>query len=144
MGQPETLGITTAQDWVLGTRVNLERALKIGDRLGGHFVMGHVDHCGVLENKQQQDQDKFWQYDFKIETADPVNYLIHKGSVTVNGVSLTINQVRKTDLAVFFSVMLIPHTLSQTNLGQLQRSERVNIEYDYLTRIVLSQPVKNN
>jgi len=128
---PETLRLTTAQFFTVGQQVNLERALRASDRFGGHFVMGHVDCYGQVQYCQQQGD--FIQLVFA-DLADQARvYLVKKGCVTVNGVSLTINAVT----AEGFSVMLIPHTLARTNLVHLKAKDKVNIEYDYLARVIL-------
>lgn len=128
----ETLARSVAQGYQVDSMVNLERALRIGDRLSGHFVLGHVDqvmHCSNIHK-----QDGCWSVTFSGATPEHVKYLVQKGSVTVNGVSLTINALHQDG----FTVMLIPHTLQETNLQQLEISTRVNIEFDYLCRIVLN------
>jgi len=125
----ETLDKTTAGDWDRGTPLNLERALKLGDELGGHIVSGHVDGvCEVLSLEPVGDS-------LKIDFIAPDNlakFIAAKGSVTLDGVSLTVNTV---DGAVF-SVNIIPHTQSETTLGQMQAGQRVNLEIDVLARYV--------
>lgn len=130
---PETLRLTTANTFKVGTKVNLERSLQAGDRLGGHFVMGHID--GVAKVTARKPQQDFIYFQFGGLPKAAQAFLIHKGSVAVNGVSLTINEVTEDG----FSVMLIPHTLSRTNLNQLQENSLVNIEYDQLARIIAKQ-----
>lgn len=114
----------------VGETVNLERALCFGDRLGGHWVTGHIDETAPVTRIQTQ--DAFSEMEF---SASRPRLLVEKGSISVNGVSLTINQVGRTS----FTVMLIPQTLSQTNLGRLQVGHTVNIEYDYLAKVVSNQ-----
>lgn len=127
---PETIEKTTAKNWQENSHVNLERALRVGDRLGGHFVTGHVDtRVSVHEIKQHE---KYREIIFKV---NDMRYLIPKGSVAINGVSLTINEV----FAGSFSVMLIPHTQDCTNLSALKISDLVNIEFDYLVKAVKSR-----
>jgi riboflavin synthase len=125
----ETLDKTTAGDWDQGTPLNLERALKLGDELGGHIVSGHVDGvCEVLSLEPVGDS-------LKIDFIAPDNlakFIAAKGSVTLDGVSLTVNTV---DGAVF-SVNIIPHTQTETTLGKLQAGQRVNLEIDVLARYV--------
>lgn len=128
---PETLSLTT-----LGTRqedshVNLERALLPSSRLGGHFVTGHVDGCASLASMEKTGE--YLECVFEKVRADLQKFLVHKGCITVNGVSLTVNNVADDS----FSVMLIPHTLERTNLSELQISDKVNLETDYLARFVL-------
>ena len=125
---PETCGCTTANEWSLGTIVNLERAMLASDRFGGHYVTGHVD--GVCHVTKVIRSDEYCALQFS--GAHLKNYLIPKGSITVNGVSLTINRVIDDG----FEVMLIPHTLATTNLHLLQVNSRVNIEYDWMVKVV--------
>lgn len=129
---PETLHVTNAGSFKLGSKVNLERALKLGDRLGGHWVTGHVDAIAKIINKKQYNEflELSFNYDAK---AHP--YIIMKGSVTLNGVSLTINEVQEDS----FKVMLIPHTLALTNLIDLSVGDCVNLEYDWLVKIIAAQ-----
>lgn len=130
---PETLALTNARFWTEGHLINVERSLTATDRLGGHFVMGHVDTTAVLNDITSHGEYQAYIFGGLPEEAQA--YLITKGSVAVNGVSLTINSVSKDG----FGVMLIPHTLAITNLGGLQIGDRVNIEYDYLARIIAKQ-----
>ena len=130
---PETLALTNANAWQLGSLVNVERSLQLHDRLGGHFVMGHVDTTAVL--KDITEHGDFKGYEFSELPTEAGRFLVTKGSVAVNGVSLTINSTTSDG----FSVMLIPHTLARSNLGGLQIEDRVNIEYDYLARIIAKQ-----
>lgn len=123
----ETLAMTTARDWRAGTRLNLERALKIGDELGGHIVAGHVD--GVAEILARDDLPDM----ARITLAAPrefARFIAVKGSVTLDGVSLTVNTV--ADAA--FSVLIIPHTLAVTTLGGWQAGDEVNLEVDLMAR----------
>lgn len=128
---PETLRRTTLGGWVPGTTVNLERAMKLGDRLGGHIVQGHVDGVGTLERISP---DRQWiLYRFRAPAA-VVPYLVDKGSVAIDGVSLTVFSCRRGT----FSVALIPHTLAQTTLAALQPGDRINVEADVLMKLVAS------
>lgn len=130
---PETLRLTTAQEFVRDRKVNLERALRIGNRLGGHWVTGHVDqHAQVHSVTPQQDFIAM-----QITGVEPpaLPYLIKKGSIALNGVSLTINEVSPQG----FQVLLIPHTLERTNLHTLQPGDSVNLEFDCLAKTVFSQ-----
>lgn len=124
---PETIEKTTAATWQKNSSVNLERALRVGDRLGGHFVLGHVDTCVRISDIRNHEQ--YREILFSVEDA---RYLIPKGSLAINGVSLTINEV----FADGFSVMLIPHTQDRTNLSALKINDLVNIEFDYLVKAV--------
>jgi riboflavin synthase len=128
---PETLRRTTLGSWVPGTTVNLERAMKLGDRLGGHIVQGHVDGVGTLERITP---DRQWiLYRFRAPAA-VIPYLVEKGSVAIDGVSLTVFSCRRGT----FSVALIPHTLAQTTLVARQPGDRVNVEADVLMKLVAS------
>lgn len=126
---PETLDRTNLGDRRAGDRVNLERALKVGDRLGGHFVQGHIDTTAVLRDRRPEGE---WEYlGFDIDAAW-TSLLVSKGSIAVDGVSLTpVNVGRER-----FSVMLIPHTLAMTTLGLIRPGDRVNIETDILAKHV--------
>jgi riboflavin synthase len=114
-----------------GDQINLEKAMRLSDRLGGHLVSGHVDGIGeVLHYAPVSDQaDGSWRLDIRAP-GSMGRYLAHKGSVAVNGVSLTVNSVRGND----FSINLIPHTLEQTMLKALKAGSRVNLEADMLAR----------
>ncbi len=122
----QTKGITTLSDWRVGDYVNLERALKIGGRIGGHILLGHVDEIGKLIRIKGN------EYFFRGNTKGS-KYLIPKGSIGINGVSLTISTISKN----IFSVCLIPFTLNNTTLGNLKIGSFVNIEYDYLVKILI-------
>jgi riboflavin synthase len=123
----ETLGITTAKHWVVGTRLNLERALKIGDELGGHIVAGHADGVATILTRDDLPDMARFQLSTPRELA---RFIAAKGSVTLDGVSLTVNTVN--DAA--FSVLIIPHTLGVTTLGGWQAGAEVNIEVDLMAR----------
>lgn len=125
----ETLTMTTMGGWREGTRVNLERALKLGDELGGHIVSGHVD--GVAKTISVTPDGDSRRLTF--EAPDPLHRLIaSKGSVTINGVSLTVNEVEGRR----FGVNIIPHTQQATNLGAISPEDGVNLEIDMLARYV--------
>jgi riboflavin synthase len=126
---PETLARTNLGDRRAGDRVNLERALKVGDRLGGHFVQGHIDTTAVLRERRPQGEWEFLAFE-----VDPswTPLLVSKGSIAVDGVSLTLVDVGPDG----FSVMLIPHTLVVTTLGLIRPGDRVNIEIDILAKHV--------
>lgn len=127
---PETCALTIASQYAIGDVVNVERSMKMSDRLGGHIVTGHVD-CTIAVKKIEQHNEFVLCEFFKIDPLHKL-YLATKGSVCVNGVSLTINRVHDDG----FSVMLIPHTLSLTNLSFLNPNDSVNVEYDYLAKLV--------
>jgi riboflavin synthase len=126
---PETLLRTNLGDLGAGDPVNLERALRVGDRLGGHFVQGHVDTTAVLRERRPEGEWEFLAF-----AIDPgwTPLMVPKGSIAVDGVSLTLVDVGPDA----FSVMLIPHTLAVTTLGSLRAGSRVNIEVDILAKHV--------
>ncbi len=125
----ETLGLTTFADARQGDAVNLEPALCVGDALGGHMVTGHVDGTGLVQSVRAVGEHRV----FTFELADALaRYVVVKGSVCINGVSLTVNRAGRND----FTVNLIPHTLSRTNLGALTAGATVNIETDMYGRYV--------
>lgn len=124
----ETLNCTQGLDQA-GTRVNLEKAMRLSDRLGGHLVSGHVDATGAVVKFEPAGES----FVLTIGVPEPLlRYLTHKGSITVNGVSLTVNQIEGDE----FSVNLIPHTLAMTTLNDLKPGMRVNLETDMLARYV--------
>jgi len=125
----ETLARTTAGDWQRGRRVNLEQALQVGARLGGHFVQGHVDCVGVCTERGTRGETTEFSFGLPAEQAV---YLAEKGSVTVDGVSLTVTRVSGSA----FSVAIIPHTLGHTTLDDLRAGTPVNLEVDILAKYV--------
>jgi riboflavin synthase len=125
----ETLGVTSLKDWKVGTRINLERALKMGDELGGHIVSGHVDGLGkILSIAPEGDSMRFV---FEAPN-DIARFIAQKGSVTLDGTSLTVNEVRGNT----FGVNIIPHTQTVTTWGSSKVGDTVNIEIDMLARYV--------
>jgi riboflavin synthase len=123
----ETLACTTLGDARAGQAVNLELALRAGEPLGGHLVAGHVDGVGRL--RARHEDGRSWRFEFEIPDA-LARYVAPKGSVCIDGVSLTVNEVEGPR----FGVNLIPHTLAVTTLGALQAGARVNVEVDVLAR----------
>ena len=123
----ETLRMTTARRWAIGTRLNLERALKIGDELGGHIVAGHADGIATIVSRDDLPDMARFTLDTTRELA---RFIAPKGSITLDGVSLTINTVEDTK----FSVLIIPHTLSVTTLSSWRAGSEVNIEVDLMAR----------
>ena len=123
----ETLRITTVGDWRVGTRVNLERALKAGDELGGHIVAGHADGVAVLIGRE--DLTDMAKLTFAAP-AELARFIAQKGSVALDGVSLTVNVVE----GPAFSVLIIPHTLRVTTIGALKTGDKVNLEVDLMAR----------
>jgi riboflavin synthase len=123
----ETLAVTTMSAWRVGRRVNLEPALRAGDALGGHLVSGHVD--GVAEVRARLEQARSQRFRIQVPVA-LARYVARKGSVALDGVSLTVNDVGQQE----FEVNLIPHTLDVTTLGELAAGDHVNIEVDLMAR----------
>lgn len=126
---PETLTKTFIKNWGEGTKVNLEPSLRLGDELGGHFVFGHVDGEAVV--KTIVAEGDYTRIDFQ-SPESLRRYIASKGSVTLDGVSLTVNEVKDD----FFSVMIIPHTWTHTTFQFLKAGDTVNIEIDMLARYV--------
>lgn len=124
---PETLELTNFPDHKIGTNVNLEPALTLNQALDGHIIQGHVDStCEVLSLNSKSDKSQL-TISFSKELSD---YLAFKGSITINGVSLTISDLQTNQL----TVDLIPHTLEMTNLSELKKGDKVNIEVDLIAR----------
>jgi riboflavin synthase len=126
---PETLEKTSLGTLHHGTRVNLERALRLSDRLGGHLMSGHID--GVARLIERTRQGNSWFLAFRFE-ASLTRFMVPKGSVAIDGISLTVNEVFDESL----SVMIIPHTLERTTLASLQVGGQVNIETDLIGKYV--------
>ncbi|MEA2875214.1 MAG: riboflavin synthase [Hyphomicrobiales bacterium] len=123
----ETLRLTTVGLWKKGTRVNLERSLKMGDELGGHLVSGHVD--GLAELIAREDLTDMAKLTLRVRK--PIaRFIAQKGSVALDGVSLTVNEVNDDT----FSVLIIPHTLAVTTLGALKQADSINLEVDVMAR----------
>jgi riboflavin synthase len=125
----ETLRLTTAGTWGLGTRLNLERALRVGDELGGHIVSGHVD--GVAEIVATRNEGASTRFTFRAPDT-LARYIAPKGSVALDGTSLTVNEVD----GATFGVNIIPHTKAVTTWGSSRAGDRVNLEIDTLARYV--------
>lgn len=125
----ESLKVTTLGELGVGAKVNLERALRLSDRLGGHWVQGHVDGVGRLLKRESHPEGELWQIEFP---NDLRRYLVKKGSITVDGVSLTLNEVTDSH----FEIFLIPHTLQVTNFAEKKLGERVNLEVDILGKYI--------
>ncbi len=130
---PETLSRTTLGSWTAGTPVNLELSLKLGDELGGHLVYGHVDGLGIVRDVTPDGDSRR----IRVEIAEPLaKFLAEKGSICIDGVSLTVSAVGRSDGADWFEVAIIPHTWQVTTLGALAAGDRVNLEVDMLARYV--------
>ena len=123
----ETIAVTTLGAWREGAHVNLERSLKVGDELGGHMVSGHVD--GVAEILSRRDFDGMAHFRFRAP-KDCAKFIAVKGSVALDGTSLTINAVEGAE----FEVLLIPHTLEVTTWGERKAGDKVNLEVDQMAR----------
>lgn len=125
----ETLSRTSLGKLKMSQSANCERSLKVGDRMGGHFVTGHIDGLGILERRRDEGE---WSYFFFQAPLNLLRQMASKGSITVDGVSLTLVDANDQ----FFSVALIPHSLSNTTLGNLQVGDEVNLETDILAKYV--------
>ncbi|WP_366187463.1 riboflavin synthase [Flavobacterium ovatum] len=125
----ETIKKTNLADWQVSDQVNLERAMKLGDRLDGHIVQGHVDQIGVCVSVDNANGS--WIYTFEYDEA-LINITIEKGSITVNGVSLTVVNSKKNQ----FSVAIIPYTHEHTNFHDFKVGTKVNLEFDVIGKYV--------
>ena len=132
----ETIQKTIASDYKLGSKLNLERPLKIGNQLGGHFVSGHIDDTGLIKDARAvgASVELSLTFDKKFEPL-----VVDKGSITINGVSLTINAVIENRL----TVNLIPHTLESTNLKNLKVKDKVNLEFDIIGKYAVKAAENN-
>lgn len=135
----ETLRVTNLGNWANGTEINLERSLRIGDELGGHIVTGHVDCVGIITRFDQVDESVAMH----IQVPEDFKHLVaQKGSVTVDGASLTVNTVVDNDSGAEFSINLIPHTQAVTSFRNSKCGDKVNVEFDILARYVARLQVK--
>ena len=125
----ETKRLTSMDHLELDGKVNLERALLPSTRMGGHFVSGHIDETGVIESIEQRGKDFFLRIK---PDSDKLRYVVSKGCITVDGISLTVAQVDETG----FAIWLIPHTMEVTNLHVRKAGDRVNLEYDLVAKYV--------
>jgi riboflavin synthase len=125
----ETLAVTTAGQWRVGTRLNLEQALRMGDELGGHIVSGHVDGVGRIVARGPENDSV--RYTIEVP-AEIERFIARKGSITIDGVSLTVNEVEGNR----FGVNIIPHTQAATSFGESMIGDPVNLEIDMLARYV--------
>ncbi len=128
---PETLSRTSLNGLNSGSKVNLERAMAAGGRFGGHFVSGHIDGVATLLDKKSLDNAIVFKFKFPAELQ---KYLVAKGSIAIDGISLTIAELGVAE----FTVSIIPHTLAETNLGELTLGSQVNIEVDMLAKYIES------
>ncbi len=132
----ETMTRTTAKDWQVGTLINIEPSLSVGDKLGGHFVSGHVDGLAYAVAAEKDGDSMIWEFEVPPHLAQ---FIAAKGSVTLDGVSLTVNKVEELTEptpATRFSVNIIPHTAKVTSFGRLKIGDAVNLEVDMLARYV--------
>ena len=126
---PETLAVTTLGGWQAGRRVNLERALLMGAELGGHLMTGHVDGLALLKERKTDGDSERFTFEVPLDLA---RFIAAKGSVALNGTSLTVNEVTHDS----FGICLIPHTLEVTNWNERQAGDKINLEIDLLARYV--------
>jgi riboflavin synthase len=126
---PETLTTTSIREWDIGTRVNLERSLKIGDELGGHMVSGHIDGLATVVGREDFGETTRFVFETPVPLA---KFVAAKGSVALDGTSLTVNSVN----GARFECMLIPHTLKVTTWNERKIGDRVNLEVDQIARYV--------
>jgi riboflavin synthase len=126
---PETVAKSTSPTLRSGDRINLERAMRLGDRLGGHIVTGHIDCCGTLSKKERISGSHVLTFTLPGYHA---RYIVEKGSIAINGISLTVNNVSLEG----FSVTIIPHSFSKTNLSTINIGDKVNIETDILGKYI--------
>jgi len=134
---PETLAKTGLGELKLGERVHLELSLRLGDRLGGHLVSGHVDGRGQVCRLQPVASGEYWALEIEVKHEawkQVAPYLVAKGSITVDGVSLTVNRVTDDGASTRFEAMLIPHTLEVTRFRDLSAGSLVNLEADVLAK----------
>lgn len=125
----ETIDKTTLGSWQIGDKVNIERAMKLGDRLDGHIVQGHVDQTAICTNIE--DKDGSWEFTFEYDTALN-NITIEKGSITINGTSLTVVNSKKDS----FSVAIIPYTYENTIFHTFEVGTKVNLEFDVVGKYI--------
>ena len=123
----ETLSKTNLDNLKIGDVVNLERCMKLGDRLDGHIVQGHADATAIVKNVKEQNGS--WLFTF---SKNQENLIVEKGSICINGISLTLVDVKEKS----FSVAIIPYTYQHTNFNQLKKGDKVNLEYDVIGKYV--------
>ena len=129
----ETLRRSNLIQWKKYRKINLEKSLKVGDEISGHFVYGHVDcACKILEIKNLENS---WEFKFEKKLLQYYAFIVDKASIAIDGISLTIAKVDKNS----FFISIIPHTFNNTNLQFLKEGELVNVEFDYLARFILNK-----
>jgi riboflavin synthase len=132
----ETLAVTRMGSFARAERVNLERAMRLSDRLGGHLVLGHVDGLGTLKSREREGETEF------LQVALPFGHralVIPKGSIAVDGISLTVNRIRDDEVkeSCLIELAIIPHTLEVTNLGDRKVGDAVHLEYDIVGKYII-------
>ena len=136
----ETIKRTNIINWKLKTKINIEKSLKMGDEIAGHFVYGHIDSC--IEVAKIIKSENSWEFEFIFSKLNNLidfdKYIVEKGSITINGISLTIANVFEYS----FTVSVIPYTFINTNLSILQEGDKVNIEFDPLARYISKKYAK--
>lgn len=125
----ETINKTTVSQWIRGSLVNLEKSLTLQDKLGGHLVSGHVDAQGTCRSITESARSNVYEFEIPNELT---KFVVDKGSITINGVSLTVNTIKNN----LISINLIPHTMDHTNLGQINVGDSINLEIDTIARYV--------
>ena len=125
----ETLNVTNAKNWKKGTKLNLEKSLKVGDELGGHIVTGHIDAIAKLLKVSELKKSSILVFELPNNLK---KFICKKGSIAIDGISLTVNDVKEKS----FSISIIPHTSNITTLGSIQKGDIVNIEIDILARYI--------
>ena len=125
----ETLKVTNSKNWKKGTKLNLEKSLKVGDELGGHIVTGHIDKTSCLIGKKKLQKSLILIFELPSELK---RFVCKKGSIAIEGISLTVNQVEDKS----FSISIIPHTFDITTLGSIKKGDIVNLEIDILARYI--------
>jgi len=125
----ETLKVTNAKNWKKGTKLNLEKSLKVGDELGGHIVTGHIDKTTCLMQKKKLQKSLILIFELPNELQ---RFICKKGSIAIEGISLTVNEVKDKS----FSISIIPHTFDITTLGAIKKGDIVNLEIDILARYI--------
>ena len=134
----ETIKRTTARSWDKNSKINLEKSLKVGDEISGHFVYGHVDT--VLNILKIEKLSSSWNFYFSTSFLSNYNkFIVEKGSIAINGISLTIANAK----VEFFDVSIIPHTYNNTNLSNLKIGDSVNVEFDLLAKYIHSKNGKS-
>lgn len=125
----ETLSKSTLTNWKAGTIINLERCLKLNDRLNGHIVQGHVDAVGICDKKEEKDGSWLFSINFPEKFSE---FIIEKGSVAINGISLTAFHVTNES----FDVAIIPYTFENSNLNRIEPGQQVNLEFDMIGKYI--------